>query len=432
MSGFKKENLRHIKSIFEEKTGADLNPAHRYKSRRPVRTTLVFAAVLIFAMTMLGFTQKLFSPLNEDELSLYGTYEGEGIVSIYVENASDKALKFQEKTKLMRWVTGEEVEPLGGKVIFENTQFPAHSSGTMTLDISKAYDVKALEESDTSAEWFYFVLTNNNFLFGHDWMCSVTFGEETAEETVPEEQPQYQGDTSAEHIEEIREELRFYFEEAYNEVLAFNGANFQYQQKVEEVLARFDGTIVPAMSPSIMVGSPSQFLDPEPKMEKPPADVTFDDTVPQEQQYLLTYSDWTYTDGYGRMVASQDEKAWSQVAMLPQRKGETDGGVAMPLIFLFVYDAEMAKEEHSAFLYVQLLSFAEMEQYKVLQDEHYAVYDATNLIYTDVDAYLDYFLTTRTDIYCDDQIRQRVHNIYDFYQNKENIREMYGYFEFEW
>ena len=429
MSGFKKHNLRHIKNIFEEKTGVDLNPAHRYKSRRPVRTTLVFAAVLIFAMTMLGFTQKLFSPLNEDELSRYGIYEGDRIVSIYVENASDKSLKFQEKTKLMRWVTGEEVAPLGGKVIFANTEFPAHSGGTMTLDISKAYDVKALEESDTNAEWFYFILTNNNILYGHDGMCSVTFGEKTAEETVPEEQPQYQGDTSAEHIEEIREELRFYFEEAYNEILAFNGANFQYQQKVEEVLARFDGTIVPAMSPSIMVGSPSQFLDPEPKMEKPPAGVTFDDTVPQEQQYLLTYSDWTYTDGYGRMVASQDEKAWSQVAMLPQRKGETDGGVAMPLIFLFVYDAEMAKDENYAFLYGQLLSFAEMEQYKVLQDEHYAVYDATDLIYTDVDAYLDYFLTTRTDIYCDDQIRQRVHNIYDFYQNKENIREMYGYFE---
>ena len=115
--------------------------------------------------------------------------------------------------------------------------------------------------------------------------------------------------------------------------------------------------------------------------------------------------------------------------MLPQRQGETDGGIPLPLIFLFVYDAEMAKDENFAFIYGQLHSFAEMEAYKVLEDEHYAVYDATELIYTDVDAYLDYFLTTRTDIYCDDQIRRRIHNIYHFYQDKENIRNMYGYFD---
>lgn len=429
MSRFKKENLRHIQAIFEEKTGADLNPAHRYHPRRPVRTTLVFAAVLMFATLMLGFTATLFTPLNGDELSLAGTYEGNGIVSVYVENKSDKNLKFQQKTKLIRWVGGEEVAPLGGDVFFENTEFPAHSSGIMTMDISKAYDYKALEESDTGAEWFYFVLTNNDFLFGHDWMCSVTFGEENTEETVPEEQPRYEGDTSAENIEEIEEELRFYFEDTYNELLAFNGANFRYQQKVQEVLARFNGTLIPSMSPTIMVTGTSQFLDPEPKMDKPPADVTFDDTVPQEQQYLLTWSDWTYLDGYGRMVASQSEKAWAQVAMLPQRAGETDGGVALPLIFLFVYDAEAAKDENYTFIYGQLHSFEEMEQYKVLEDEHYAIYDATDLIYTDVDAYLDYFLTTRTDIYCDDLIRQRVHNIYEFYQDKENIRNMYGYFE---
>lgn len=427
MSRFKKENLKHIQAIFEEKTGADLNPAHRYRGRRPVRTTLVFAAVLLFATLMLGFSNKLFTPLDADELSLLGTYEGNGVVSVYVENKSDKPLRFQEKTKLMRWVGSQEVESLGGKVIFENTEFPGHSSGTMTMDISAAYDVKALEESNTNEEWFYFILTNHDFLFGHDWMCSVTFGQE--KETPLEEPPVYTGDTTAENIEEIEEELRFYFEETYTDLMAFNGANFQYQQKVQEVLTRFEGTVVPALSPLIMVGGPSEFLDPEPEMGKPPADVIFDDTILAEQQYLLTWSDWTYTDAYGRMVASADEKAWSQVAVLPQREGETDGGVTLPLIFLFVYDAELAKEENYAFVYGQLHSFATLEDYKVLADEHYAVYDFTDLIYTDVDAYLDYFLTTRTDVYCDDQIRQRVHNIYDFYQDKENIRNMYGYFD---
>ena len=52
------------------------------------------------------------------------------------------------------------------------------------------------------------------------------------------------------------------------------------------------------------------------------------------------------------------------------------------------------------------------------------------LIYTDVDAYLDHFLASRPELYCDDQIRHRVHAVYDFYQARENIRAMYGYLEF--
>ena len=60
----------------------------------------------------------------------------------------------------------------------------------------------------------------------------------------------------------------------------------------------------------------------------------------------------------------------------------------------------------------------------------YAIYDATELIYTDVDIWLEDFLKTHPDVYCDEQIRRRVRNVYDFYQNRENIRSMYGYLEF--
>ena len=36
----------------------------------------------------------------------------------------------------------------------------------------------ALQEGD----WYYFVLTNNNFAFGQDWMCSFDFKLEKTEE----------------------------------------------------------------------------------------------------------------------------------------------------------------------------------------------------------------------------------------------------------
>lgn len=427
MSAMTRKNIQNIKRRFEEKTGVDLNSARRIRGL-PARKILALAAMVACCTVMLAFTSPLFTPLDGDALSLTGSYEGNGIVSIYVENRSDKKLKFQSKTKLMRWVTSEEVDRLGGEAVFENTEFGPHSGGTMTVDLSQAYDIKALEKSKTSAEWFYLVLTNKDFLFGHDWMCSVSFG--PAEPVQEETQPHVPA--SAEALEQIEEELRFYFEDAYGDTLmAFNEANFQYQQKVEEVLARFDGTVVPALSPDIMVGMPSVFLQPQPRMREIPEDIIFDVSIPPEIQCRLTGDDWSYTDGYGRMVASADEKAWTQVAVLPQYQGQTDGGVALPIAFLFVYDAQQALPGNFVFIYGQLYSFGDLEQYLVRKDEHYAIYNATDLIYTDLDAYLDYFLTTREDLYCDDQIRQRVHNIYSFYQDQKQVAERIYYLTME-
>ena len=427
MNNMTKQNLQNIRCRFEEKTGTNLNPARR-SSPLSVKRVCVLAAAIAACLIMAAFTYPLFSSLDGDELSLAGSYEGNGIVSIRVENRSDKTLRFQQETKLMRWATSEEVPRQEGKPVFENVEFAPHSEGVMTIDLSGVYDMNALEQSH--GEWFYLLLTNNNFLFGQDWMCSVDFSGQGPEgETEPKTVPSVSAEE--EILSGINEDLRFYFEASYTgELMAFNGPNFQYQQKVEEMLARFEGTVVPALSPVAMVGGPSVFLDPEPIMGKPPEGVVFDADLPEDQQYLLTLSDWTYTDAYGRMVATAVEKAWAQTVTIPQRKGETDGGVGLPLIFLFVYDADLAQPGNYAFLYGSLHSFEELEDCKVLEDELYAIYDATSLIYTDVDAYLDHFLTSRDDVYCDEQIRQRVHHIYDFYQDRENIRNMYGYLEF--
>lgn len=415
MSRFRRENLNNIKGIFAIKTGVDLAPA---RPHHPVRKLAVLAAAVVLCLALAAFTYPLFTPLDGDELTLSGTYEGNGIVSVYVENGSKKDLEFQEQLKLMNWFTEEEAPKLGGEVIFSGTCFKAGTSGTMTIDLSQAYDIEYVE-TDVQNPWYYLVLTNNNFLFGHDWMCSVFFNDESSVETT---EPELVENIPAEKLEDIEESLQFYFEQSYEGApIALNDANFPYLQKVEEVRTRCPGTVIPALSPSIMVSSPSIYLDPQPVMDKLPDGVILDDSVPADQQYLLALDYWTHSDAYGRMVAGADEKAWALHAFIPQRQGEIDGGVALPLIFLFVYDAEAASNpDNYVFIYGQLLTFAEMEQYKVLVDEHYAFYDATDLIYTDVDAYLDYFLSTRQDVYCDDQIRKRVHNIYDYYRNRGN------------
>lgn len=427
MSRMTKQNLQNIRNRFEEKTGVSLG-----KQKRGIQISLKKAAALVVAaalcLALVGFTYPLFSPLDADELSLAGEYQGGGIVLVHVENRSDKALRFQPKTKLMRWIKSEEVERLGGSVSFENTVFPAHSSGTMTIDLSQAYDMVALEQEGNNPETYYLLLTNNNFLFGHDWMCSVSFREPVPEETV-EREPEEQ--VPAEHPEAVEEGLQFYFENDYQGApVSLNEANFAYQQKVEEVLTRSGKRIVPALSPSVMVGAPSVFLDPEPMLKKLPEGVVFDESLPEQEQYLLGLDEWHFTDAYGRMIATFQEKAWTLTTTIPQWEGQRDGGCPIPLVFWMVYDAKEASWEDSyAFVYGKILSFAEMEQEKVYQDEYYVIYDVTDRIYTDLDGYLDYFLSCYADIHCDEQIRSRVHAVYRYYRNREHFEALYSYWE---
>ena len=107
---------------------------------------MLVAAVLVCSLTMTAFAVSLFSSLSGDDLSLSATYEGNGIVTIQVANKSDKDLSFQRQLKLMRWSTGKEVEPVSDTIVFDGTEFEAHTNGVMTVDLSKAYDMDFLEQ----------------------------------------------------------------------------------------------------------------------------------------------------------------------------------------------------------------------------------------------------------------------------------------------
>ena len=429
MSAMKKRNLHNIKCRFEEKTGADLNPAHHSRKGIPWKAVPVLAA-MVLCFGLLAFAEPIFSPLNGDALSLSGTYLGNGLVCVYVENGSDKELKFQEQVKLYNWGTGKEIKPTG-RVSMENTVIAAHSSGTMTVDLSGAYDVKALEEAnpaDTHTFYYYLLLTNQDFLFGQDWMCSFSFRnmdekspEENNTEELPEETTVPSVPVEALIAEQIEEELRFYFADAYkNQLMATNEANFEYMQKVQELLARFDGTVLAPAEPMLIA-------------KRLPEGIVLDETYPMEQQYALVGQYHHIIDGYGRIVAGFNsptgfENALTLGALLPQYKGQTDGGAEdMPLIYLFTYETPAIEKDSYAFIYGQLLTFEELEAYKVYEDEQYTVYEVTDLFYTDLDAYLDYFITTRNDIYCDAQVRQRVHNIYDYFKDPETLGSLMHY-----
>lgn len=416
MSRMTKQNLHNIKCRFEEKTGTDLNPAHRMGRRFPVRKLMLVAAVIVCGLAMAAFTYPLFSSLDGDELALNGSYLGGGIVSVDVENRSDKVLQFQNKVKLFSWNDGE-VEA-HGEVKLENTRFEPQCSGTMTVDLSGAYDIETLETTlpgKPKDSWYYLVLTNNSFLFGQDWMCSFHFVEDIPEKTAEEEVDQTKG--ASQTITDVEEELRFYFERAYwDEIPAFNAANFEYQQKIQELLARRSGTFVHSVDPYLLV--------------KRPENVIYDETFPEVLQDRLVGSGHTSLDAYRRIVGSLfsgegSDYSYQISAMIPEEKGQTDGGQYLPVVYLFVFEAAAAKAEGAyTFISGQIKTFEELERDKVYEDEQFVVYDATDLFYGDLEAYAEFFVAEH-GLHYDESIRTRVRNIRDYYRDRNNLEFYY-------
>lgn len=416
MSRFTKNNLRNIRQTFEEKTGVNLNVERRVS---PKKTTYLLLAAALCALLLASCARTLFSGLNGDDLSLKGTYLGDGIVSIEVVNRSDKALEFQKQVKLMGWRNGE-VEPLpGGTVRVENTRFPAHSGGTMLVDLSEAYDIKALEDGTWGTleeSGYYLILTNHDFLFGHDWMCFFHFSE-PAEEITPTEPETPPEPAPAQNLDGITDDLKSYFEDTYlDEPPTMTQAHFEYQQKVQELLARTNGTLVHPVDPHVFVQTPREQV--------------FDETLPMDIQYQVVIQQYHSLDAFNRMVGAAfsgtgSDQSLQIMAALPEYQGQTDGGQCIPVVYLFVYErAALTAENPYAFIYGNIIPFSRMEQDKVYEDDRYVIYDMTDLFYTDLDAYLDDFVSVmkgKVSLYFDEQIRRRVHNVYDYFRDAQTL-----------
>ena len=407
MGKMTKQNVDNIKDRFERETGVLLQP-----SRFPGNRVLLVAAVIAVGAVLAAFSSPLFTPLEGDELSLSGEYLGNGIVSVQVKNDSDKVLTITD-AKLFSWNDGEVEKLPGGKVLLENTKIEPHSEGMLTVDLSGAYDVECLESTvpgKPKDSWHYLLLTNHSFLFGHDWMCSFHFVEEPE---ALETEPMFVENPAAHTMEEIEEDLRFYFEDAYYDVLpAFNEQNFAYQQKLQELLMRTEGIFVRPVDPMLLVERPK--------------DVAFDTVVPEEEQYRLVNQGHYSLDGYKRMVGSSFSGVTSDFVLqlggyIPTEPGENDGGVTIPLVYLATYETDAVKQEGAfAFLYGRILTFAQLEESKVYEDAQYVVYDVTDLYYTDLDAYIDTFVSGNA-VYFDESVRIRLHNIRDHYREPENL-----------
>lgn len=421
MEKFNKQHGENIRLIFEEKTGVDLNPAHRPVPKRGWKAAYGLV-MMILVLTMVSCASALFSPLQGDSLALSGHYAGSGVVEVTVTNGSDKALCLQEKVKLVSWHTGEEEAASDGKVSFDgNTDIAPHSSETIRIDLSGAYDIAHLEQQMNPR--YYLLLTNQDFLFGQDWMCSFTFREEESEITEPTEQTHVPFSVEPEILENIEPELRHYFEDSYQDELpALTPAHFTYQDQVRELLMRSAGRFVQPRDPWLKPGDV-------------PEDVVFDETVPEQWRDCMVVNRYASMDGYSRMVGSSfggvgSDFALAVEALVPIEPDRYNTGAYLPLVYFFTYlKSDIQSEEDYAFIYGQKLTFQQLEPHKVFENELYVVYEVTDLFYRDLDGYLDDFQRMREDVCLDDTVRRRLHKICDYYRDKEVLADQFVYYE---
>lgn len=410
MDRLQKHNLKNIKRFFEQKTGMSLAQQPAYIRRNPLKPALLTAVMSVFCLVLVAFTYPLFSPLDGDALSLSSLYEGNGIVTITVENRSHKKLEFEPQVRLYHWITGEEVPVLSDDILFDGTSISPHSTETMTIDLSGAYNIEDLEDS-MEKDWYYLLLTNYNFVFGQEWKCSVFFGQDTEKIESPNE-PFFSLDPVV--LSHIEEELRFYFEDDYVGAFAGNPMNYEYLQKVDEYLLRCGKEIVPSVNPGIMV--------------KPiPDGVILDETYPEEKQYTLAGQNQSIHDAFGKLVgATETENIQILQTWAPTEKGAEDGAWAVPVMFFATYEiSAIESSEDCAFIHGQIVSFAELEPYKVYTDDFFVCYNITHLFYTDLRSYVEEIVSmneaTGIDYYFDEQVYRRIENIYNYYQENLEI-----------
>ena len=100
------------------------------------------------------------------------------------------------------------------------------------------------------------------------------------------------------------------------------------------------------------------------------------------------------------------------------------------LVYIMTYEVDsIQSSEDYAFIRGQLLTFAEMEQYKVYEDEKYICFNVTELFYTDLRTHVESMISQRSDVYFDEQIWERVQNIYNYCMDKENLEGSFYYID---
>ena len=371
--------------------------AEEYMDRKyyhlSLRRITLIAAILITALCLCAFSYSYFSTLAGDNLILTATYAGDGIVLAHVENQSDRELKLEPTVKLLYYSDKDPVETTGQKPIVTGLSIPANSTQTVRIDLRSAYDLEKLEQ--TYNDFILLQLTNKGFTPGQKWTCIVSFRKDGREYV-----PQYVTTGDSVRAEGVLPSLKAYFENFTPDVFARWADVAQYLELVEQELSQLEGNIVEPMDPFYYW------------------DLEEYDTLVQSSCF----------DGYNKLLGRTDMEKIKQISIaVPQLLDgkELDGTQEIPLFYFWIFarDSIQSPEDY-AFIRGNLLTFREMEDYKIFEDDTYVIYEMHHLVYSDLRNYVEEMLIQNDSIYFNDEIWERILHFYDRYNNRERLQSI--------
>lgn len=386
-----KEKKHHVKPVFMK-----------------LKYASIITCILVLSITTAVFAASIFSPLDGDELRLSSEYKGNGIITVNIDNLSEKTLALEKNLKLMLYSTGKEVErDYDGKILVTNTKVDPKSSTKMKIDISNVYNIEKLEQPLTD-DAYYLILTNNRFIFGHDWQCTVKF----SKTIVSDKNHPGPMVVDSDIIKNINKELQYYFESNEVETPELEITK-EYVNTYEKIFENIE-------KPIVLSSSGKLYLQEE-------DNVIFDKNLSQDEQKELIGMNYFCRDAGRKLIATMEESALVVSAMVPQKKYPGSYS-ALPMLYIMTYDKEdISSNDDYVFIYGNLYTFNELEDLKVYEDKLSICYNISSLIYTDLDEYIESYVQATPTASYNDEIDETVKSIYNYFN--DNMSNLFKYHE---
>ena len=376
-------NLRYIQ---EAETYFDRKTYHI-----SLRRIAVLAAILITILCLCAFTYSYFSTLAGDNLILTATYAGDGIVLAHVENQSDQDLRLEPVVKLLYYTDKDPLSTTGETPVVTGLTIPANSKQTVRIDLRNAYDLYELEH--TYNDFILLQLTNKGFKPGQKWNCIVSFRSEGSDYV-----PQYVTSGDTQRAEGVIPSLKAYFENFTPDVFARWADTPNYLELVEQELSRVRGNIV----------------------------------VPTDPYYYWDLENYNTLvrsscfDGYNKLLGRTDMEKIKQISISVPRLldgKELNGTQEIPIFYLWIFaKSDIQSPEDYAFVRGNLLTFREMDEYKIFEDDNHVIYELHHLVYSDLRNYVEEMIIQNDSIYFNDEIWERIQRFYNTYSDHEKLK----------
>ena len=258
-------------------------------------------------------------------------------------------------------------------------------------------------------DFYYFILTNNNFVFGQDWMCTVEFAE-TVWDEVTYSEPVSPADADPELIRQVETDLQVFFGETLLEPSKRAEVIGAYYEKCAELIQSSGKTIIHPVSPA------PYFL-----YDDPPEGTIFDKNLPADIQYQLIGIRESSLDSYFFPVgASYEDIAKVFEVVIPQQQADLYRvqGDAIEIGYVMIYDVQQCQiPDAYTLIHGRLIPVSELSSHIVYEDNQYIAYNVTDYFFTDIETHIAAFRAWRTDLFDNEDVQYRIESVYHYLQN---------------